>query len=116
MHDTAWGGFSPAQHPVVLMPDEPLFAEIMRRYITGLKKKRSVTHAVFSWTASTRCIYPKRDSQSPGFWPVRAGTVRRMATRIRQAMNCPERSALLAGLDRLLGAANDSPAEPSVSD
>lgn len=46
----------------------------------------------------------------------RAGTVRRMATRIRQAMNCPERSALLAGLDRLLGAANDSPAEPSVSD
>lgn len=46
----------------------------------------------------------------------RKGTVRRMAGRIRPAMKSPERSSLLAGLDRIFGAQGSGRAEPSVRD
>jgi len=37
LHGTAWGGFPPESQSVALMPDDPLFAEIMKRYITQWK-------------------------------------------------------------------------------
>jgi hypothetical protein len=43
----------------------------------------------------------------------RQGTVRRMASQVRQAMNSPERTALLAGLDRVFGESAHHPAEIS---
>jgi hypothetical protein len=44
----------------------------------------------------------------------REGTVRRMASQIREAMNSPQRSVLLAGLDQVFGVPARHPAEISV--